>query len=934
MSTLVTTGSITITDVMDGAKGDAGVNGNTIAPNLVYNFTGTKPTGFGLTSCTDASSNNGTTVTFTASTGDSNIITPSFSLSPANNYIIAIRVKIPIGASIDGSLYYSNTNHGFTELNKLLITGLAATGEWQDLIIDASLASVDYMTGGNITSFRFDFLASASTFDLAYISIGKYGTSKAIDPMVVTLSNETSSFPAPVSGYVGITFTGGNCDVTAAIGETVLTPVAIPGMTSANYPASLVTTTGVSAVTYTAGTGTLVCDKATTTISAVNGNSFTSVGHPFTFTGVIYNSTGTLITGLTNFTAYVAFKVDANTFNLASGTLTAVSAFVSGGVYYIGSIGTTTQLEWNALANTSNVTYAAGNAITCLTPNTGLTTTGKAYAKLTTITNTSLPTGTHSLFINNWDCSGYTSTGYTGGAKLTFSSVANTYVMVGLSTNAALNSAYTSINYALHVSGTNLYVFESGTNIGVVGSNVLATDILSVIYNNDTVRYYRNGICLRSVDVASGLTFYMDSSFLYPNSILNTYITGLRFGAYADTGTNSCTVDIMLSNAVVAVGTISGNIYSLLAPSSMTASAAYVDVLITGKNELNQFVPAVTKRINYSLARTGATGISARRAFTVSTSATPPATITAGTGDVVPTTSGLTWSFTATSSLTAGQYMYQVDGLYTSGGNTTWGAAYLSNLKVGSLSALAVDTGVLTIGTGGSISSGKTSSSSTTAGFWIGNDTGASVPKLAIGDVNKSLTWNGTDLVVDGDIISTGNINNGAVTTMTTYTSTGIWLNIPTPTVVYANTTTQVDGGTISGINLLASVALPSVDVATIRLISFSGTLMSFNDAGDVELLATTVSNFSTVLHNVRTTPNNSLSGSNYDSGGTARGCSYSSLGFTFPLAVAANTSVTLYIGGRLHTGRNLSATAGPVYNWSIEPKIFNLLVSIFTGKR
>lgn len=99
----------------------------------------------------------------------------------------------------------------------------------------------------------------------------------------------------------------------------------------------------------------------------------------------------------------------------------------------------------------------------------------------------------------------------------------------------------------------------------------------------------------------------------------------------------------------------------------------------------------------------GLTGDSHRTAYVVTTSGTAPGSVTAGTGDVVPTNgvaSQVTgWSFTATSNLSAGQYMYQVDGTYTNGANIVWGNPYLSNLKVGSLEALSANMGSLTSGT-------------------------------------------------------------------------------------------------------------------------------------------------------------------------------------------------------------------------------------------
>jgi hypothetical protein len=95
----------------------------------------------------------------------------------------------------------------------------------------------------------------------------------------------------------------------------------------------------------------------------------------------------------------------------------------------------------------------------------------------------------------------------------------------------------------------------------------------------------------------------------------------------------------------------------------------------------------------------GPTGDAARTVYIVTTSATPPGIPTAGEGDVVPTSAAGTWSFQATSTLTSGQYMYQSDGTYKAADNvTTWRAPYLSNLKVGKLSAITADLGQITAG--------------------------------------------------------------------------------------------------------------------------------------------------------------------------------------------------------------------------------------------
>ena len=101
---------------------------------------------------------------------------------------------------------------------------------------------------------------------------------------------------------------------------------------------------------------------------------------------------------------------------------------------------------------------------------------------------------------------------------------------------------------------------------------------------------------------------------------------------------------------------------------------------------------------------TGSQGISARVAYAVTT--TTPAGTPANkteTGDTVPATgswfAGVTWQTNSPASLSEGQFLYQVDGLYNPATNTTnWiGIPYLSSLKVGNLQAISANTGNLTV---------------------------------------------------------------------------------------------------------------------------------------------------------------------------------------------------------------------------------------------
>lgn len=101
---------------------------------------------------------------------------------------------------------------------------------------------------------------------------------------------------------------------------------------------------------------------------------------------------------------------------------------------------------------------------------------------------------------------------------------------------------------------------------------------------------------------------------------------------------------------------------------------------------------------------TGTAGASSRICYSKSTLgslASSPATITtSGSATFPPNGSwgaGTVWSGSPTA-LVAGEYLYQSDGIYNPAtGNTVWNVPYLSNLKVGSLSAISVNTGNLTV---------------------------------------------------------------------------------------------------------------------------------------------------------------------------------------------------------------------------------------------
>ena len=192
----------------------------------------------------------------------------------------------------------------------------------------------------------------------------------------------------------------------------------------------------------------------------------------------------------------------------------------------------------------------------------------------------------------------------------------------------------------------------------------------------------------------------------------------------------------------------------------------------------------VDKIFTLSKSKTGTTGAvgsagsSARIAYVklqpppigtdpTSLSATP--STQAFTGDVFPTTG--TWGesnawLSYPPSIVAGEQVWQSTGVYNYLTNqTTWVAPYLSNLKVGNLSAITINTGTLTVDASGYVRGGQTGYNTGT-GFWLGYDSGAY--KFSIGTSSEGITWNGSVLSIKGNL-QVGN----AVRSTTTMTGSG-----------------------------------------------------------------------------------------------------------------------------------------------------------------
>jgi hypothetical protein len=150
---------------------------------------------------------------------------------------------------------------------------------------------------------------------------------------------------------------------------------------------------------------------------------------------------------------------------------------------------------------------------------------------------------------------------------------------------------------------------------------------------------------------------------------------------------------------------------------------------------------------------TGTTGASSRICYAdvtgSSLSSTPATVTTSGSTSFPPNNSwggGEVWQATPPT-ITAGHSVFQSDGIYNPAtGNTVWNVPYLSNLKVGQLSAISADLGNITAGDlqiGTSPALSGTTMTGTGAHIYASGN-------FAFGSSTTNMVFNGTNVYLNG----------------------------------------------------------------------------------------------------------------------------------------------------------------------------------------
>jgi hypothetical protein len=189
---------------------------------------------------------------------------------------------------------------------------------------------------------------------------------------------------------------------------------------------------------------------------------------------------------------------------------------------------------------TGQGTGATASTLAQLNPGEGSHLAGIAPKAGTTVALVAMDV--HSVIQGNTVTKGAENSGYgTGGVYSRDAIAGSAYVsarhggassLFGLADSSSPTSTYHDIAFAVHFSGgpTSVYAYESGTQMALLTTTGVATDVWAVAYDGVSVRYLQNGVVRRTVAVAAGRVFRAQASLPNANS---SKLTDITFGPNA-----------------------------------------------------------------------------------------------------------------------------------------------------------------------------------------------------------------------------------------------------------------------------------------------------------------------------------------------------------------------------------------------------------------
>lgn len=195
---------------------------------------------------------------------------------------------------------------------------------------------------------------------------------------------------------------------------------------------------------------------------------------------------------------------------------------------------------------------------------------------------------------NSWgDAQAYSTNGYVDRILISFKpNQTNNNLMIGLSSNQK-PFFFNNIDYAWHPRpDSDLTIYENGSQVVLGGLTYTTDTVLSIIYENNVVKYYKDGTLIRSVARNVGLPLYFDSALYELNSsfILLNFNTFFNIGKNPNIVGTNVTITPSTSSSSYSTFTVSGvqsvyrdnsvlhNISSITNPFAMSCDASFIYV--------------------------------------------------------------------------------------------------------------------------------------------------------------------------------------------------------------------------------------------------------------------------------------------------------------------------------------------------------------------
>ena len=145
---------------------------------------------------------------------------------------------------------------------------------------------------------------------------------------------------------------------------------------------------------------------------------------------------------------------------------------------------------------------------------------------------------------NNWNTQIISNVSYANGCYVSFRPSGYPTMMLGLNSKSDLGSlSYTGLDFCWYVHENKvLAVYESGK--GYTIGSYSPSDVLTITYDNYTIRYLQNGQVKRSVTVSAGKTYHLDSS-LHMHGKTDCATSMIAFAPMGAVGTRGATVRVL-----------------------------------------------------------------------------------------------------------------------------------------------------------------------------------------------------------------------------------------------------------------------------------------------------------------------------------------------------------------------------------------------------